>query len=75
LELERTGVVTKRHGAGTYVAEASAAAPLALRERLKALREKVDALLVEAAHLDVECDQVLSLVKERYEAMHVEARR
>src|SRR6187549_774421 len=52
LELERAGVVTKRHGSGTYVAEN--AAPIPHREKIKVLRPRVDALLVEAAHLDVD---------------------
>src|SRR3954466_2658925 len=52
LELERAGVVTKRHGAGTYVADGGS--PIPHREKLKTLRERVDALLVEATHLDVD---------------------
>lgn len=73
LELERAGIVTKRHGAGTYVSEA--AAPLPQREKLKALRERVDSLLVEAGHLDVDLDEVVKLVNERYETIYSGARR
>src|SRR5271156_315269 len=65
LELERAGVVTKRHGTGTYVSEA--ASPLPHREKLKVLRQRVDALLVEAAHLDIDLDAVLDLLRERHE--------
>src|SRR4026207_1873205 len=43
LELERAGIVTKRQGAGTYVSES--ASPLPRREKLKALRSRVDSLL------------------------------
>src|SRR5271154_1646926 len=43
LELERAGIVTKRQGTGTYVSEA--ASPLPHREKLKVLRQRVDALL------------------------------
>ena len=41
-ELEAAGVVEKRRTAGTYVSDAGS--PLALRERLKILTERVDAL-------------------------------
>src|SRR5260370_41861174 len=44
LELERAGVVSKRHGSGTYVSDAGS--PLARRERVKILTERVDGLLV-----------------------------
>src|SRR6266576_6370902 len=57
LELERAGVVTKRHGSGTFVSEAGS--PLARRERLKILTHRADALLAEALHLDVGLDEVM----------------
>ena len=41
LELERAGVVTKRHGSGTYVAEARQT--ISRREKLKALTPRADA--------------------------------
>src|SRR5258706_10595161 len=46
LELERAGIVSKRHGSGTYVAENSP--PLSRREKLKILGQRADALVVEA---------------------------
>src|SRR5690242_18843439 len=49
LELERAGVVTKRHGSGTYIAETRN--PLPQREKLKILSERVDGLLTDARHL------------------------
>lgn len=63
LELERAGVVTKRHGSGTYVS--ASVSPLPQREKLKVLRERVDALLVEAGHLGVDVDSVVELLRER----------
>jgi GntR family transcriptional regulator len=63
LELEREGVVAKKHGSGTYVS--GAASPLARRERLKILQQRIDSLLVEASHLGVEFDELSSLLKER----------
>jgi len=69
LELERDGVVIKRHGSGTYISDAGS--PLARKERRRILSERVDALLTEARHLEVGTDDVLRLIKERSEAMPV----
>jgi GntR family transcriptional regulator len=73
LELERTGVVTKRHGSGTYVSESPA--PLSRREKFKVLNQRADALLVEAGHFDIDLDEVIAIVHERYEAMHSHAKK
>jgi GntR family transcriptional regulator len=67
LELERTGLVTKRHGSGTYVSETRA--PLPQREKIKILASRADALLTEAKHLDVELTEVIKLLRERDELM------
>src|SRR5262249_41263100 len=66
-ELELAGVVEKRRTAGTYVSDAGS--PLARRERLKILSERVDALLAEARQLGVGVDEGLELVRRRDEAM------
>ena len=63
LELEREGVVVKRHGSGTYVSDEGS--PLARRERVKILTKHMDALLAEAQHMDVDFDALLALLKER----------
>jgi GntR family transcriptional regulator len=63
LELERSGIVTKRHGSGTYVSDARV--PLSQREKDKILSRRADALLTEARHLDVELPDVIKLVRER----------
>ncbi|MEO8426270.1 MAG: GntR family transcriptional regulator [Verrucomicrobiota bacterium] len=67
LELERAGIVTKRHGAGTYVSEAGS--PLARRERLKILTQRGDALLAEARHMNIEFSEVIKLLRERDEIL------
>ncbi|HEY3857642.1 MAG TPA: GntR family transcriptional regulator [Verrucomicrobiae bacterium] len=67
LELEREGVVQKRHGSGTYVSEGGS--PLARKERLRIISERVDALLVEARHLQVEPQELLRLIRERSQAI------
>jgi GntR family transcriptional regulator len=66
-ELETAGVVAKRSTTGTYVSEAGS--PLARRERLRILTERIDALLVEARQLDVATDEVLDLLRQRDKAL------
>ncbi len=73
LELERAGVVTKRHGSGTYVSEEPSS--LSRREKHKVLAQRADALLVEAGHLGVEIDEVIELVRERDELMRAEVKK
>jgi GntR family transcriptional regulator len=66
-ELEAAGVVEKRRTAGTYVSEQGS--PLARRERMKILTERVDALLADARQMDVAYDDVLKLIERRQAAM------
>lgn len=66
-ELEQSGVLTKRRGAGTYVAEGES--PLSAEARRKVLAERADALVVEAGQLGFSIDEVLALVAEREEAL------
>jgi GntR family transcriptional regulator len=66
-ELEIAGVVEKRRTAGTYVSDAGS--PLARRERLKILTERIDALLAEARQLGVRTDDVIELLRQRDEAL------
>jgi len=63
-ELEMAGIVEKRRTNGTYVSEQGS--PLARRERVKILTERIDALLAEASNLGVELDDVMKLVQQRY---------
>src|SRR6187455_698542 len=62
-ELEAAGVVEKRRTAGTFVS--AAGSPLARRERLKILTERVDALLAEARQMDIAVDEVVDLLRRR----------
>jgi len=70
LELERAGVVVKRHGAGTYISDHGS--PLARKERVKILSQRVDALLAEAAHMQVAPDDLIKLLKDRQQSMQLE---
>jgi GntR family transcriptional regulator len=69
-ELELAGVVTKRRTAGTYVADA--VSPLARRERLKIVTERIDALLAEARQMDIDVERLIELIQERDEVMRME---
>ena len=71
-ELEVAGVVNKRRTAGTYVADAGS--PLARREKVRILTERVDALLVEARQLDVDLEDVVQLMRQRAEGIEWESR-
>jgi GntR family transcriptional regulator len=72
LELEHAGIVTKRQGAGTYVAETHSA--LSRREKLKLLQPRTDALLVESKQLDVEFDELKVLLEERHDTIYPKAK-
>ncbi|BBO30743.1 GntR family transcriptional regulator [Lacipirellula parvula] len=66
-ELETAGIVEKRRTAGTYVSEQGS--PLARKERMKILTERVDALLAEARQMDVSFDDLAKLLEKRNESM------
>ena len=67
LELERAGIVIKRHGTGTFVAESP---PLVgKRQRQRILAKRVDELLTEASQLGVELHEVEQLLRIRHEKM------
>jgi GntR family transcriptional regulator len=62
-ELELTGIVATRPGSGVFVSET--AAPLAKKEQHQLLLEKVDHVILEARHLDINVEGVIQLVKQR----------
>lgn len=70
LELEREGIVTKKHGSGTYISDSGS--PLKRAERLKLLNQSADALLAEARHLGVALDELVQLLRQRARAMQPE---
>ena len=63
LELEREGVVQKRHGSGTYISDAGS--PLGRKERLKILSGRIDALLAEARNLRIEPAELMREISDR----------
>jgi GntR family transcriptional regulator len=64
LELERAGVVKKKQGFCTYIAEAKTS--FSRRDKIDAIKGRVDALLVEAQHLGLGLDEVTALLRERH---------
>ena len=69
-ELKHAGLVFKRGTAGTYVSDAPS--PFARRERLRVLRQRIDALLADASHMGVDVAQLKKLIDERDEVMRTE---
>jgi GntR family transcriptional regulator len=63
LELEREGLLSKRRGAGTYVATYATA--LSETHRVRAVRELLDKALAAAAEFGLTTKQVRTLVDER----------
>ena len=70
-ELETAGVVVKRRTAGTYVSDS--ASPLARRQRLKIISQRVDALLAEARQMNIDIEELIELIQERDETMQAAA--
>src|SRR5688500_14417779 len=66
-ELELAGVVVKRRTTGTYISEG--ASPLARRQRLKIISERVDALLAEARQMNIDVEDLIDLIQQRDETM------
>jgi GntR family transcriptional regulator len=66
-ELEAAGIVEKRRTAGTYVSDQGS--PLARRERMMILAERIDALLAEARQMNISLEDVIKLVEQRNAAM------
>jgi GntR family transcriptional regulator len=69
-ELEMAGVVEKRRTAGTYVL--ATGSPLARRERVRILSERIDALLAAARQMNIDTAAVIELVRQRDEIMQTQ---
>src|SRR5688572_28118116 len=66
-ELEVAGVVIKRGTTGTFVSDAGS--PLARKERVRILTERIDALLAEARQLGFDTDELFDLIRRRGEVL------
>ena len=65
-ELESAGIVEKRRTAGTFVS--SDGSPLARKERMRILSQRVDQLLAEATQMNLTLDEVIKLIHQRESA-------
>ncbi len=72
-ELEREGVVATRRGLGTFVAEGRDILSAAEKDRI--LSAAADRLLTEAAHLRVDEEDLVALLRRRAEAFRLPKRR
>lgn len=70
-ELEAAGIVEKRRTAGTYVSDQGS--PLARRERMKILAERIDALLAEARQMNITLEDVIKLIEQRNAVLQASA--
>ncbi len=66
-ELEIAGIVTKRRPTGTYVS--GTGSRLSRQEQLSILTQRIDALLAEARHMNVDLAELIDLLRQRDEAM------
>lgn len=72
-ELEVDGIVRKRRGAGTYIADARS--PLTRREQRKIIEHRADALLAEARQMNFGFDEVVAILRRRKSALEKDVRK
>jgi GntR family transcriptional regulator len=62
-ELETEGVIASRQGSGAFVA--GNGSPLAAKDKQKLLQERIDVLLAEASHLNVDVSTLIRILRNR----------
>ena len=62
-DLESAGLISSRQGSGAFVA--GNGSPLASRDKQKLLHERIDVLLAEASHLNIDVSTVIKMVRDR----------
>jgi GntR family transcriptional regulator len=62
-DLEAAGILTSRQGSGTRVS--GTGSPLARRERVRIVADRVDGLLAEARQLGISLEDVIGLLRRR----------
>ena len=67
-ELENAGLLTTRPGAGVFISELGS--PLAKKEKIRILNERIDLLLAEADLLGIGIDEMVDLVKKGQRKMN-----
>lgn len=66
-ELEASGVLTTRRGAGVFVSDG--VSPLSRREQNRILNERLDQLIAEARQMDVDVETLVKLLRQRNKKM------
>lgn len=69
LELERSGIVVKKRGAGTFVANKPPS--FSKKQQRDVLVDRIDLLLTEARQMGVSIDDLMTLLNQRVERMAV----
>jgi GntR family transcriptional regulator len=62
-ELEQAGLLVSKRGSGTFVSDGGS--PLARREKMRIVSERVDGLLAEAHQLGIGTDELIDLIRKR----------
>jgi len=63
-ELEKEGVVIRKHGSGTYIAETVLNQPT--KTAAETIAPKIDSLLADAMHLNLDLNDLLRILLERH---------
>ncbi len=66
-ELETLGIVTSRHGSGTYISETGS--PLKQTELLKNIQDRADSLLSDGLQMGLTLEEMQEILQKRYELM------
>jgi GntR family transcriptional regulator len=63
-ELEKDGVVVRKHGSGTYIATSVVNQPS--KTSAESLTPKIDSLLADSMHLNLDLNDLLRIILERH---------
>lgn len=63
-ELEKAGILVRKHGSGTYISDT--VSKLADQTPAAALTPKIDSLLADAMHLNLDLNDLLRILLERH---------
>ncbi len=66
-ELEFAGVIENRAGAGAFVTNSGS--PLARKEKNRLLNDRIDLLLAESKHLNVDTESLIKMIRQREQKM------
>jgi GntR family transcriptional regulator len=70
-ELEQAGIVIKRRTTGTYVSNVGLR--MARRDRLKIITQRIDTLVAEARHMDIDLSELIELMRQRDKLLQLQS--